>query len=63
MHESAIIELPVNGDIISGFVDNFNFKGVSISDLQGRPRKHAINSDAVVSLAQPLHWCCLDLFH
>lgn len=51
----------MNSDIVTSSIGDFDYKGVSIVDLKRWSREHAIHSDYVVGLAQPLHWCCLDL--
>lgn len=61
-HAKENIYIPVNGDIISGFVGNFDDQSVAIVHFQGWSRVHSVDSDCVVSFAQPLHWGCLNLF-
>ena len=57
------MKLPVNGKIVSCFVGNFDNKGVSRIHLYGWSREHPIYCNGVVSLTQPLYFCCLNLLH
>ena len=58
----CVVELlPVNGDVVSSFVCDFDDKSVAIVYFQGWSRELSIHCDAVVGFAQPFRWCCLDL--
>lgn len=54
--------LPVNGDIILSSIDNVNHQSIPVVYFQCRSRELSIHSYNVVSFAQPLHCCCLNLF-
>lgn len=55
------MHLPVNGYIISSSIDNFHDKSITIIHFQGWSWKLPIDSDGILSIAQPLHWCWLNL--
>lgn len=57
------IIIPVNGDIVASFVCDFDDQSVTIIHFQCWSWVLPINRDGVVVFAQPLHWCCLNLFH
>lgn len=52
----------MNRDIVFRLVLDIDDEGIAILDLKRWPREHPIHCDDVVGLAQPLHWCCLNLF-
>jgi hypothetical protein len=54
--------LPVNADVVSSNVSDFDHKGISISHFQGWPWELSIYCNGVVGSAQPLHWFCLNLY-
>lgn len=51
----------MDGNVVTSTVDDFDDEGVAVSDLQSGPRELPVDSDYVVSSAQPLHWSCLNL--
>lgn len=51
----------MNGDVVFCSVCNIDDQSVSIVNFQSGCRKLAIHCDYAVSLAQPLHWCLLNL--
>jgi len=55
------IYIPVNGDIVFSLVLDVDDKGVAVLDLEGWPREHPVHRNDIVGLAQPLHWCFLNL--
>lgn len=59
----SCMQLPVNGDIVLSFVSDFDNHSVTIIHFQGWTWILPIHRDGVLGFAQPLHWCCLNLFH
>lgn len=59
----SCMQLPVNGDIVLSFVNDFDNHSVTIIHFQGWTWILPIHRDGVLGFAQPLHWCCLNLFH
>lgn len=58
----SIKNLPVEGDIVTSAVYNFDHKRITIPCFQSWPRKLPIHCDYVMGYAQPLHWRLLNLF-
>lgn len=58
----AFMQLPVNGDVVLSSVDNVDHKGVSVVYFQCGPWVLPVHRDGAMGIAQPLHWCCLNLF-
>lgn len=56
------IHIPVNRDIVFSLILDVDDEGVAVPDLNGWPRKHPIHRDDVMGVAQPLHWCFLNLY-
>ena len=57
----AYVYVPVNCDIVFGSVHDIDHEAVAIPDLNGWPGEHSVHCNDLVSLAEPLHPCLLDL--
>lgn len=51
----------MNCNIILSFVNHIDNKSVSLINLDGRSRELPVHCNNVVCIAQPLHWCFLNL--
>lgn len=58
----VFMQLPVDGDIVLSFVDNVDHKRVSVVHFQRGSWILPVHRDGAKGIAQPLHWCCLNLF-
>lgn len=51
----------MESDVVTCAVYDFDDEGVAVAHFQSGARELPIDCDYVVSSAQPLHWCCLNL--